>query len=1052
MSDEIVFDRRDFLKLVGIGVAGAASGCAAPPAEKLIPYLVAPTDILPGVAYWYASTCRECPAGCGVLVKAREGRAIKIEGNPDHPVNAGGLCARGQAALQGLYDPDRVRAPQVRENGVWKTISWDDALKLAGEKLSESLRASRGIALVTDHATGSLHALAAEWAAAARATHLVYEPYAHESLREAGRRTFGRGEIPRYDFAAAHMIVSFGADFLETWLSPAGFARGFATARAGAAPARFVAVEPRLSLTGANADEWIACPPGTEMALALAMSRVILEQQLGPAVPERGALLGALTAFAPESVEAQTGVPAAKVTALAKEFAKAAPGLAVGGGIAAQGESATGLHAAVNLLNYAAGNVGRTVRFDRAPNFDAVAGFNDVQRLIAAMSEGKVDALIVHGANPVYAVPAWAGFPAAMDKVIFKVAITSVMDETAERCDLVLPATHWLESAGDAETARGVHSMVQPATQKLPMFDARPAGETLLALARGAGLKGAWPESWSDYLKARWKPLHQRLGAGRDFETFWRESVERGGVWEEGASPAVRWGATPAFALAEPKGQGNVTLVLYPSPAFYDGRGANKSWLQELPDPTTKAVWGSWVEIHPETAAGLGIAMGDGVKVETDGGNVLLPAYLYPGIRKDTVAIPLGQGHTAYGRYAKSCGVNALALLAPAQDPASGAVAYLSARARLSKAAGAPELVVTQHDKSQHDRGMARIIPLAELTGGTREPHADINMPHAGTHAPGEYPAEGEGEKGHVELPSQHKLGTHTEPRLRKPDEKVPAHSVTAFLPEEMVRGPRAIPIREGSYKNAQHRWAMAIDLHSCTGCSACVVACYAENNIPTVGPVQIKRGREMSWIRIERFEEKLAPPSGAQAAASDVRFVPMMCQHCTSAPCETVCPVYATYHNPEGLNAQVYNRCVGTRYCSNNCPYKVRSFNFFDYASPEKPTFAFPEPLNWQLNPDVTVRSRGVMEKCTMCVQRILEGKGNARDEERALKDGEIQTACQQSCPTQAITFGDLLDPESRVAKLSRAQRAYWALDELNTGPGVTYLKELELSAGSES
>ncbi|HEY2953748.1 MAG TPA: molybdopterin-dependent oxidoreductase [Candidatus Eisenbacteria bacterium] len=1047
MSDSFVFDRRDFLKLVGIGAAGAASGCSAP-AEKLIPYLVAPADILPGVPYWYASTCRECPAGCGVLVKAREGRAIKIEGNPDHPVNAGGLCPRGQASLQGLYDPDRLRSPMVRENGAWKAIGWDEALKLAGEKLGEAVRAKRGVALVTDNATGSLHELAAAWAGSAGATHLTYEPFAHESLREANRRTFGQDAIPHYDFAAARMIVSFGADFLETWLSPAGYARGFATARGSGRPARFVAVEPRLSLTGANADEWIACRPGAELALALGMSRVILAEQLGHAVPERGALLDALSAFAPEAVEAATDVPAARVTALAREFAGAAPGLAVGGGVAVQSESALALHAAVNLLNYVAGNVGRTVRFDRTPNFDAVASFDEVQRLVAAMAEGKVDALVVQGANPVYAVPGWAGFGAAMEKVLFKVAITPVMDETAEHCDLVLPATHWLETLGDAETVRGVHSLIQPATAKLPMFDARPAGDVFLGLARAAGLRGQWPESWADYLKAQWRPLHARHGAGADFDSFWRGSLQRGGVWEEVSSPAVRWGKTPAFAVAEPKGQGNLALVLYPSPALFDGRGANKPWLQELPDPTTKAVWGSWVEIHPETAAQLGIAMGDPVRVETENGNVALPAYLYAGIRKDTVAIPLGQGHTAYGRYARARGVNALALLSPAQDAASGAPAYLSARVRLSKAASAPSLVMTQRDKQQHESGMARVIPLAELSGGGREPHADLDMPRSSTHAAGA--GEAAGEEGHVERPSQRKLGTHTEPRLMAPGEKTPAHAVTAFVPEETVRGPRAIPIHEGSYKHAQHRWAMAIDLHSCTGCSACVVACYAENNIPTVGSEMIKRGREMAWIRIERFEEKLAVEGGK--AASDVRHVPMMCQHCTSAPCETVCPVYATYHNPEGLNAQVYNRCVGTRYCSNNCPYKVRSFNFFDYSAPEKATFAFPEPLNWQLNPDVTVRSKGVMEKCTMCVQRILEGKGNAKDENRAVRDLEIQTACQQSCPTQAIVFGDLLDPESRVSKLSRAQRAYWALDELNTGPGVTYLKEVELPAGNES
>ena len=262
--------------------------------------------------------------------------------------------------------------------------------------------------------------------------------------------------------------------------------------------------------------------------------------------------------------------------------------------------------------------------------------------------------------------------------------------------------------------------------------------------------------------------------------------------------------------------------------------------------------------------------------------------------------------------------------------------------------------------------------------------------------------------------------------------------SVTAFDPELKVRHPKSDPINVGSYKHAKHRWAMAIDLNACNGCGSCVVACYAENNIPVVGPDLIRRGREMAWIRIDRFEERVAP------GASDVRFVPMMCQHCGDAPCEMVCPVYATYHNPEGLNAQVYNRCVGTRYCSNNCPYKVRAFNWFDYSAPEKTTFAFPEPLNWQLNPDVTVRSKGVMEKCTMCIQRILEGKGNAKDENRAVRDGEIQTACAQSCPAQAITFGDLADPETAVHLKSFGERKYWVFEELNTKPGVTYLQKV--------
>ena len=1035
MSEPVVFNRRDFLRLVGIGVAGTAAGCAGP-ADKLIPYLVAPNDILPGVAYWYASTCRECPAGCGVLVKAREGRAIKVEGNPKHPVNQGGLCARGQAGLQGLYDPDRVRAPMRKESGVWKAITWEEGLALAATKVGAASARRGAVALVTDHVTGSLHRLAAEWADAASGSHLVYEPFAHESLREANRRTFGRAEIPAYDFARAHCVVSFGADFLETWLSPVGHARGFAAMRARRdGSGHFVSVEPRLSMTGANADEWVAIRPGTEAILALGMARAILTGGRVSGVSDRGALLDAVSSYTPDVVERQTDVPAATVERLATMFAEQRPSLAVAGGIAAQSEQSVALHAAVNLLNHAAGNVGETVRFDRTVNYDAVGSFADLQSLIADMTRGAIEVLVVHGANPAYAAPGWAGFGAAMDKVPFRISLSGVLDETAQHCDLILPATHPLETLGDAETARGVHAIVQPAMQRVPTFDARPVGDTLIAIAQGAGFGGRFPAAWADYLKARWQPLHQRFGAGRDFDTFWNDALKEGGIWETVTASPVRWVGTPAFAVPELKGAGDVALVLYPSSSFYDGRGANKSWLQELPDPTTKAVWGSWVEIHPETAARIGVGNGDAVKIETDAGSLELPAYLYAGVRKDVVAVPLGQGHTAYGRYAVARGANPANLLSPAQDGASGAVAYLSAKAKVTRGSRASNLVMTQREKHQHDRGIAQVIPLATLMGGAAAAgHGATGNGHGA--------AAGEG-GGHREPhPSQVRPGRHTSPL--QPGAPTPAHAITAYESEHQVRGPRNIPIAVGSYAKAQHRWAMAIDLNSCTGCSACVVACSAENNVPAVGPELIKRGREMLWIRIERFEEQVA------AGRNDVRFVPMMCQHCGDAPCETVCPVYATYHNPEGLNAQVYNRCVGTRYCSNNCPYKVRSFNFFDYAAPEKHTFAFPEPLNWQLNPDVTVRNKGVMEKCTMCVQRILEAKGTAKDEERALRDGEFQTACAQSCPTQAIVFGDLADPQSAVHRASFGERRYWVLNELNTKPGVTYLQKVVRDGGA--
>ena len=1028
MSDPVVFNRRDFLKLAGVGAAAALSGCAERPTERLIPYLIAPNDIVPGVPYWYASTCRECPAGCGVLVKTREGRAIKVEGNPAHPLGQGALCARGQASLQGLYNPDRIATPLAKEAGAWRAIGWDEALKRAAEKLGQAVRDQHGVALITEHAPGSFERLVADWALAAKGTRLVYEPFAFESVREANRRTFGIAALPSYDVGRARMVISFGADFLETFGAPVDQARGFAAMRARPESGFFVAVEPRLSLTGANADQWIAARPGGEMALALGMAHVILAEGLGSGDTS---MHEAVAPYDPEAVEKQTEVPADTVRALARRFAKSRPSLAVAGGVATQSEQSVALVAAVNLLNQVAGNIGDTVRFDRTLNFDAVAPFHEVQRLIETMAAGKIDVAVVHCANPVYAAPAWAGFTAAFDKVQYRISLSGMMDETTDRCDLVLPSLHALETQGDVESVAGVHSILQSSMKPVPAFDARPAGDTLIALARAAGF-GSFPASWAEYLEAQWQPLHKRFGGGLPWTAFWDRTLKSGGVWEVAPAPKLKWNGAPPFAPPAFKGGGGLTLVVYPSPNLYDGRGANKPWLQELPDPSTKVVWGSWVELHPETASSLGIANGDPVKVETAAGSVTAPAYLYAGIRKDCVAIPLGQGHSAYGRYASGRGVNALDLLPASQDAASGAPAMLTTAARVSKGSGVTSFAMSQPEKTQGGREIAQIIPVAVLLGA-----APALTTPAGITPPGG-PGSGPHEVEEVEAYNS-RPGKYTEPREMKPGETTPAHAISAYEPMHVARAPRQIPVDQGAYAKAQHRWAMAIDLNSCTGCQACVVACDAENNVPTVGPDLVRRGRDMHWLRIERFEEQVG------GARNDVRFAPMLCQQCGSAPCEPVCPVYATYHNPEGLNAQVYNRCVGTRYCSNNCPYKVRSFNFFDYSAPEKDTFAFPAPLNWQLNPDVTVRSKGVMEKCTFCVQRILEGKGNARDEHRALKDGEIQTACQQGCPTRAITFGDLLDPESQVSKLSHGERRYWALNDLNTRPGITYLKKLQ-------
>ncbi len=1048
MSDSVVFSRRDFLKLVGLGVAGAAAGCAKPPADKLLPYVIAPEDILPGVPYMYASTCRECPAGCGILVKSREGRAIKIEGNPNQPIGSGGLCARGHASLQGLYDPDRIKSPMIKSGTAWKAVTWDEALATLGAKLG----AAKGkTLLLTGLETGAMAKLAGEFASV-YGKHLMWEPFGYEAVRAANAKTFGIGEVPRYDIGAANGVISFGADFLETFGSPVAQQRGYAALRAKRSDNAgwFVAVEPRLSLTGANADEWVAIKPGGEMALALGMANVLLQANPAAGGADRGALLSAVAAFTPEAVQAQTDVKPEDLKKLALRFAQG-PTVAIAGGISTQGAGATALVAAVNLLNHAAGNIGKTVLFDRPLNLDGLATFAEFTQAVKAMNAGQYEVAIVHGANPAYSSPKWATFSEAFAKVPFKVSLATTLDETAELCDMLLPSSHAIESFGDAQPSRGIYALQQPAMQKLPMFDSRPAGGTLIAAAKAAGAGAAWPAEWYDYLTATWAPLHARFGNGRDFEKFWQESLQAGGVWEDVASPAVRWNGTPAFAPLAPQGAGEFALILTPSHHFYDGRGANKPWLQEVPDMVSKTVWGSWAEVHPETAAKLGVKNGDAITIKTDESSVDVPVYVYAGIRKDAVSIALGQGHTSYGRYAAGRGVNALALVPQGMDTVAGALAYQGNNARLTRGSKAMELFLQQAEKDQHGRNIAQVIPVAALLAGGKaegEKHIAAGKPGEKDY-PGHYPA---GDGVEVQDPSQTKLGKHTEPLARPDGYQTPAHAITAFVPELGVRHPKSNPIDVGSYKNAKHRWAMAIDLNACTGCAACVVACYSENNIPVVGPDLIRRGREMAWIRIDRFEEKLGGAAPAGLQANDVRFVPMMCQHCGDAPCEMVCPVYATYHNPEGLNAQVYNRCVGTRYCSNNCPYKVRAFNWFDYSAPEKTTFAFPEPLNWQLNPDVTVRSKGVMEKCTMCIQRILEGKGNAKDENREVRDGEIQTACAQSCPTQAITFGDLADVNSKVHEKSFGERKYWVLEELNTKPGVTYLQKIQRDQTSEA
>jgi molybdopterin-containing oxidoreductase family iron-sulfur binding subunit len=630
------------------------------------------------------------------------------------------------------------------------------------------------------------------------------------------------------------------------------------------------------------------------------------------------------------------------------------------------------------------------------------------------MAKGEIAVLIIKDANPAFTLPARAAFAEALAKVPFVVSLSSHMDETAARAHLVIPDLTPLESWGDHSPRDGVWGLLQPAMAPVPKVgptnpdaldlpqlhavrdalgrrapetfpgvETKSTGDLLLdagrALVPGSEKTVFQAKTFADYLRESWRAMAKTVAPKAAFDEFWEAALRRGGYWAD--APALEGSAT------------DPVLMVVPSSRYYDGRGANKVWLHEAPDPMTQVVYGSWVEVPAETARSLGVQSGDLLRVESPHGSLEAPAYVSETLAAGAVAIPTGLGHTAYGRFARGVGQSPYALLPAEPTSGSGGRRWMGVRVRLQKTGRRDKLAspagVTEID---HSREIFETVGLAEavkLERGGKAPE-------------------------HANLPSMY------------PDLKYP-----------------------------QNRWGMAIDLDACTGCQACVVACQAENNVPSVGKGEIDYGRSIQWLRVERWWDRGHGEAGATGHAAlpgaigvahaaeapaagrpGARFLPMLCQHCEVAPCEPVCPVFAAYHTADGLNAQVYNRCVGTRYCGNNCPYMVRRFNWYRYE--------WPAPMNLQLNPDVAVRDRGVMEKCTMCVQRIIAGRDRARDAGRLPRDGEIQTACQQTCPTQAITFGDLKDGQSRVSRFSMSPRGYHVLGELGTRPAVTYLKKI--------
>jgi anaerobic selenocysteine-containing dehydrogenase len=724
--------RRDLLQYIGAGGIGAVGGVLygesiERPVELLIPQVVPPEDYSPGVATWYNTVCRQCSAGCGISVRIREGKAKKIEGNPVHPVSQGRSCARGQAGLNALYNPDRIREPLTsaaqRGSGNFYPMSWDEALTSIGSTIGRLKIEEKGsrVRLLTGRIGGHLDELFAQFMGLLGSGHYQQYDFTYPSaLLAANRISFGTEQMPYYDIKNADMLMSFGADYLGTWISPVHHSLGYGHLRQGRQGRRgkTVQFEPRMSLSGANADEWIAARPGTEGLLALGLAHAIVSQGLYEG-SDRDDWSNALQGYAPADVAAATDVDEDTILRLAREFGESEAALAITGGATTAGTSAVASAIAVNTLNILAGNVGQPggIILNSVNAFSATpskhAGMQQILELVDAMEAGDVDVLLLHDSNPVFALPDASRFRQALDKVPLVVAMSTFHDETTDLADIILPTSSYLESWGDDIPDPGVGFPVATISQPVvaTLYDTLSAGDIVLALARQIGGELPVQMSWGsteEYIKSRWRERYDQLGAASGdsgFDEFWRAALEAG-VWGQ---PGVSIGehlmpttSATIAAITNPVSEFAGTedeypLVLHPylSATFLDGRGANLPWLQETPDPLTSVVYGSWAELNPVTAEDLGIKEGDVLLVETPAGSVNVPALIFPAVRPGVVAMPIGQGHTSYGRYAADRGVNPMHLVPMQMDDKSGDLAWAATRAKVSNTGERMRIVKT---------------------------------------------------------------------------------------------------------------------------------------------------------------------------------------------------------------------------------------------------------------------------------------------------------------------------------------------------------------------
>jgi len=981
--------RRDFLKFLGFSTLAATlvASCEMP-VRKAIPYAIKPEDITPGVPNYYASTFAEGGDYCAIVVKTRDGRPIKIEGNELSSITKGGTSARVQASVLNLYDKARIRHPYV--SGKEDTFASIDGM------IKQDIAAKPGYLVTNSILSPTTKEVIAQFLAKyPNIKHIVYDAYSYSGLLLANEACYGKKTLPTYHFEKAQTIVSIGADFLGTWISPIEFAKGYSKGRKINAKniqlSKHYQVEAKHSITGGAADHRVTCKPSEMGQVAVALYNAVVNGTT-PSLPGKN-----LNDF----------------------IMKAAADLKKGNGLVIGSSNDVNNQTVINAINDKIGANGVTVNWNVTSNVKQGID-KDMVDMVAAMEAGQVGSVFMYGVNPSYDWFDGKKFTAALAKVPLTVSFADRMDETTQNCKIIVPDHNFLESWGDAEPKPNYFSLQQPGIA--PLFKTRAFQDSLLVWA---GASQSYGDFWKDY----WM---KKLGSQENFDKALQDGiVEPAGEMANGTAPFAGNVADAISKIQARQPHAGLELVVYQKISIgHGGAWSNNPWLQEMPDPITRAVWDNYACISPKKAKELDAELTGFTEVDTkkrvisikssNGYEVKLPVVVVPGMHNDVVAVAVG-----YGR-----------------DKQVGLAAA-----------------------SDETKGGKNAYPFMNFNGLTTERHADVTITKTE-------------EKYDVALIQTHNsyearpvVHEYTIDEFRKDPslllkERGAEIAEFAVVPweegkenkEEKIDSNKEQGYRENGtlYPNYPYegiKWGMSIDLNSCIGCGACVVGCQAENNVSVVGKDHALKAHEMHWIRIDRYYSGMTDdPDSIQTV-----FQPMLCQHCDNAPCENVCPVSATNHSSEGLNQMAYNRCIGTKYCANNCPYKVRHFNWMDWNGAD----CFADNLyedgrrddmnddltRMVLNPDVTVRSRGVMEKCTFCVQRLQEGKLAAKKEGHPLKDGAIKTACQQACPTDAIVFGNVKDNDSNIHKLRRqeqVERTFYVLEHIHTLPSINYLAKI--------